>query len=83
MLMHAMLHNLRKLRMMSLVRFLSGHNFEVVVLKPWLDWAGTEEGDSHLVTLLKVSQIPTNVLVLVRVLLKHSQPFRSCVHLFA
>lgn len=22
--------------------------------KPWLDWTGTEEGDSHLVTLLKV-----------------------------
>ncbi|EIE22084.1 hypothetical protein COCSUDRAFT_43058 [Coccomyxa subellipsoidea C-169] len=30
-----------------------GHNFEVVISKPWLDWTGTEEGDSHLVTLLK------------------------------
>jgi hypothetical protein len=32
----------------------AGHDFEVVVSKPWLDWTGTEEGDSHLVTLLKV-----------------------------
>ncbi|CAL8461617.1 g1148 [Coccomyxa elongata] len=37
----------------SLWQIVTGHNFEVVVSNPWLDWAGTEEGDSHLVTLLK------------------------------